>query len=43
VALKPDLQDGEEIEVFAIPRTELNNFLQNQITQGDILDSRLAA
>jgi len=39
----PDLQDGEEIEVFAVPRTELNDFLQSQIDQGDILDSRLAA
>ena len=39
----PNLQDGEEIEVFAVPRTGLNEFLQKQIRQGDILDSRLAA
>lgn len=39
----PNLQDGEEIEVFAVPRNQLRNFLQNQIRQGDILDSRLAA
>ncbi len=39
----PNLQDGEEIEVFAVPKTGLNAFLQKQISQGDILDSRLAA
>lgn len=39
----PNLQDGEEIEVFAIPQTGLNDFLQKKINQGDILDSRLAA
>ena len=39
----PDLQDGEEIEVFAVPRNQLQDFLKNQVSQGDILDSRLAA
>ncbi len=39
----PNLQEGENIEVFAIPKTDLNDFLQKQINQGDILDSRLAA
>ncbi|MFA6929020.1 MAG: NUDIX hydrolase [Lentisphaeria bacterium] len=39
----PDLQDGEDIEVFTVPKDGLSAFLQQQIAQGDILDSRLAA
>lgn len=39
----PELQEGEDIETFAVPSIELGEFLHARIAQGDILDSRLAA
>jgi len=39
----PELQEGEDIETFSVPGTELDKFLQTRIAKGDILDSRLAA
>ncbi|MGI6354967.1 MAG: NUDIX hydrolase [Lentisphaerae bacterium] len=37
------LDDGEDIDVFLVPRRELRDFLAKRQADGDILDSRLAA
>lgn len=39
---KQDLQDNEEIEVFALQPSELGDFIKNAVEKGDVVCSRLA-
>ena len=40
---RPELDEGEDIDVFLVPKNALRDFLAGRQAAGDIIDSRLAA